>query len=84
MAPPALANAISDTGATPAVKEWNFLVFLNGKNNLDRFGADNINQMETVGSSKDLNILVQWASNRNGDTRRLLVRKDADENNAGG
>lgn len=67
--------------AAPAqMKEWTMLVFLNGHNNLDSFGALNINQMEQVGSSQDLNILVQWASERShpNATKRLYIKKDND------
>lgn len=51
------------------------LVFLNGNNNLDPYGATNLEQMETVGSTDHLNVVVQWASLANRDTRRLLVQK---------
>src|SRR4051794_10768774 len=64
--------------ASEGLKEWTFLVYLNGHNNLDSFGALNINQMEQVGSSQDLNVLVQWASESNSNTKRLLVKKDND------
>jgi hypothetical protein len=57
-------------------KEWTFLLFLNGHNNLDSFGAYNINQMEEVGSTDNLNMVVQWASLKNKKTQRLLVQKD--------
>jgi hypothetical protein len=60
-------------------KEWNFLVFLNGVNNLDRFGKMNINQMEEIGSTDKMNILVQWGSSANPNTGRLLVQKDTDK-----
>ncbi len=56
--------------------EWTFLVFLNGNNNLDSFGTMNLKQMEKVGSTPDVNVVVQWASLQNGDTRRLLIQKD--------
>lgn len=70
-------NAAESTGP----KEWTLLVYLNGHNNLDSFGALNINQMEQVGSSKDLNIVVQWASEADAtSTKRLLVKKDNDPN----
>jgi hypothetical protein len=63
-----------------APKEWTMMVFLNGHNNLDRFGALNINQMEQVGSTEDINIVVQWASEsaHPNATKRLLVQKDDD------
>ncbi len=59
-------------------KEWTLLVFLNGHNNLDSFGFQDLNEMEKVGSTDQVNVVVQWASSRNSDTRRLLVRRDAD------
>lgn len=40
--------------------KWTFLVFLNAANDLQRFGPLNVNQMEMVGSSQDVNIVVQW------------------------
>ncbi len=63
-----------------AQKEWTFLLFLNGHNNLDPFGDMNINQMEEVGSNDQLNMVVQWASLKNKQTKRLLVTKDSDKN----
>lgn len=71
-----------DQGAAQAAasepKEWTMMVFINGHNSLDTFGALNINQMETIGSNSDLNIVVQWASMRFNTTKRLLVKKDSD------
>lgn len=59
-------------------KEWTFLIFLNGNNNLDSFGKMNLNQMEKVGSTADVNIVVQWASLANKKTQRLFITKDND------
>lgn len=66
--------------AAPAAekKEWTFLVFLNGKNNLDSFGTLNMNQMEEIGSTDKVNIVVQWGSLKNGTTKRVFVTKDND------
>jgi len=64
--------------ATTQPKEWTFLIFLNGNNNLDSFGALNINQMEKIGSNAKINIVVQWASLENGTVKRLYVKKDSD------
>ena len=55
-------------------------MYLNGNNSLDSFGPMNLNQMETVGSTAQLNMVVQWASMQNGTTKRLLVNKDNDKN----
>lgn len=60
------------------VKEWTVLVFLNGHNNLDSFGPLNINQMETVGSTANTNVVVQWASLKNATTKRFYIQKDDD------
>ncbi len=61
-------------------KEWTLLVFLNGHNNLDSFGAKDINEMEKVGSTDKVHVVVQWASLKGGQTKRLYVTKD---NNTG-
>ncbi|MGH8081678.1 MAG: clostripain-related cysteine peptidase [Lysobacter sp.] len=40
--------------------EWNVLVFMNGKNNLEQFTVHNWDQMAKVGSSDKVNILVEY------------------------
>src|SRR5271168_2763659 len=47
--------------ATP-IRDWTMLVYLNGDNNLDSFGTTNLLAMETVGSTANINVVVQWAS----------------------
>lgn len=59
--------------ATP--KNWTFLIFLNGNNNLDRWGTENLKSMEKIGSNDQVNIVVQWASLSKRRTVRLLVEK---------
>lgn len=39
---------------------WNVLVFLNAKNNLEVFSFANFLQMAAVGSSAEVNILVEY------------------------
>jgi len=39
-------------------KEWTFLVFLNGDNNLDPYGTADMTEMKLVGSSDQVNVLV--------------------------
>ncbi|MFA6003110.1 MAG: clostripain-related cysteine peptidase [Elusimicrobiota bacterium] len=71
----AAAARLFDGAQRPAEpKEWTLMVFLNGHNNLDRFGEINIKQMEKVGSNDRVNIVVQWAS-LGKPTRRLLVQR---------
>lgn len=72
-----LLFSISAWSAEP-LREWSFLIFLNGHNNLDSYGEMNINQMEKIGSSDQLNVLVQWASMNKPTTQRLWIQKDDD------
>ena len=71
-----ISNANAEPSSQP--KEWTFLIYLNGNNNLDSYGKMNINQMEKVGSNARINIVVQWASLENGKTQRLYITKDND------
>jgi hypothetical protein len=65
----------SQGGAAREEKDWAFLIFLNGNNSLDSFGTDNLKQMETVGSTGSLNIVVQWASEASDKTKRMVIQK---------
>jgi hypothetical protein len=72
------------TGKSQA--EWTIMVYINGKNNLEPFAIKDINEMEQVGSSSKVNIVVEMGrmdgyDTSNGDwktTRRYLVQKDND------
>jgi len=68
----------SASADTESVKDWTFLVYLNGNNSLDSFGPMNIEQMEKVGSTDKVNVVVQWASLAAKKTVRLLVKKSSD------
>lgn len=73
------SEALFDGAAAKAQepKEWTFMVFLNGHNNLDSFGTLNMKQMEQVGSNDKVNIVVQWAS-LGKPTKRMLIQRSAD------
>jgi hypothetical protein len=76
----AAASALFDGAAAKAEpKEWTLMVFLNGHNNLDDFGAVNIKQMEKVGSNDRVNIVVQWASLGKPTKRMLIQRSETGE-----
>ncbi len=68
----------SSSFANSKMADWTLLIFVNGHNNLDDAGFDDLNEMERVGSTPEVNVVVQWASLRNKTTRRLLVQKDND------
>ena len=70
--------ALAGISIPKPVKEWTFLTYINGNNNLDPYGATNINQMEQIGSTDQLNVVVQWASLKRGTTQRLYIHKDND------
>ncbi len=61
-----------------AQKEWTFLLFLNGHNNLSSFGDMNLKDMEKSGSNDQVNMVVEWGKSDSPITRRLLVKKSTD------
>ncbi len=65
--------------------EWNILVFLNAKNNLEPFAFKNFEQMAAVGSTDKVNVLVEFGRPQNhysnacgawSKTLRFRVEKD--------
>ena len=42
-------------------KRWTVMVFLNAANNLEPFGIEDLNEMEKVGSSREVNVVVELA-----------------------
>ena len=66
--------------------KWTFMVYLDADNDLEKFGIADFNEMETVGSTSDVQIVVQMdripgydATNGDWtDTRRFRVIKDND------
>jgi hypothetical protein len=70
-------------------RKWTLMVYLDADNNLESAGIQDLNEMETVGSSDSLAIVVQMdripgydSSNCNWtETRRYFVTKDNDTEN---
>ncbi|OIO01015.1 MAG: hypothetical protein COX65_09200 [Elusimicrobia bacterium CG_4_10_14_0_2_um_filter_56_8] len=83
---PAAAPAAEEGVLNKSSKEWTIMVFINAKNNLERYGLLDMNEMEKIGSSDKVNIVVEMGriagySSADGDwktTRRFLVQKDND------
>ncbi|MBI5743665.1 MAG: hypothetical protein HY952_03875 [Elusimicrobia bacterium] len=79
------AQAAEAPAPTRAQAEWTVMVYMNGKNNLEAFGLADVNEMEMVGSSDRLNVVVELARSAGNDisdgdwkgSRRFLVKKDA-------
>ena len=86
----ALAEMAADVPAPPAPaaasvpREWTVMVYVNGKNNLETFALDDVNEMERVGSSDSVNVVAELGrmngySNEEGDwkgVRRYYITKD--------
>ncbi len=70
--------------AAPA--EWTIMVFMNGKNDLEYFAVEDLNEMESVGSTARINIVVEAGrmdgyDNSDGNwkgTRRYFITRDTD------
>jgi len=70
----------------PNISEWTVMVYLDADNDLESAGIDDINEMEMVGSTSDVNIVVQIdripgydTSNSNWtNTRRYYITPDLD------
>lgn len=66
-------------------KSWTFMVYMAADNNLESAGIDDLNEMEAVGSTGEVNIVVQFDrhpfyDSTNGDwttTRRYYVTQDS-------
>jgi hypothetical protein len=69
------------------LKEWTIMVFVNGKNNLEPYALYDMNEMEMIGSSDQVNVVAEVGringySTSDGDwktARRYLVKKDNDK-----
>jgi hypothetical protein len=48
-------------GPAAPKKKWTVMVYLNAANNLEPFGIEDMNEMEAVGSTRDVNIVVECA-----------------------
>ena len=89
------AVAFETEGKNPAApkaqgrKKWTILAYVCADNDLERFGLQDINEMEQVGSTNDVNIVAQIDRMRGGKgdtiedgnwvgTRRYFVSKDND------
>ncbi len=58
-AKPQTAEKTSNLSDTKNIKPWTIMVFMNGKNNLASFAAKDLNEMETIGSLPNVNIVVE-------------------------
>lgn len=57
---------------------WTVLVYMAADNNLTAEALKDLNEMEQVGSTADLNVVVQYDGYANGDSRRYYMTQDSD------
>lgn len=90
-APKSLAQNFTEranSAVKPAPKEWTVMIYMNGKNDLETFALKNANDMEKVGSTSKVNIVVELGRMQGYDSsdgnwtgsRRMLIIKDNNPN----
>jgi chitodextrinase len=70
--------------STRAPAKWSVFVYVDGDNNLEKFAIEDVNEMEKIGSTEDVNIVIQidrvtGFNKSNGDwtdTRRYYITQD--------
>lgn len=60
----------------PVTTEWTVLVYMNADNDLTDYAGIDLNEMEKIGSSNAVNIVVQLDTLGNHGVRRYLISKD--------
>lgn len=73
---PIHADSVKQLAAKKAQKDWNFIVYIAANNNLHRFSIHNIRQMAQVGSTDNINILVQLDGLGQKDVTRYYIEKN--------
>ena len=58
------------------MKDWTVMVYLAGDNNLSAAGDKDLGEMRDVGSTADVNILVEFDNAGNRGTNRYHIRRD--------
>lgn len=66
--------ACSNNATTVSGNKWTFLVYMDADNNLDAFSTQNLRQMQEVGSTENVTVIVQYDT-RAGSTRRYKVER---------
>jgi len=82
-----LQTSSTEQEDNPPLPDWTVLVYMAGDNDLEDAAIDDFNELESVGSTEQVNILVQIDRNSgedktNGDwndTRRYKIEKDSDK-----
>jgi hypothetical protein len=82
IAAPAVTAPAASASASPAAKgkkkDWTVMAFINDKNNLGDFGALNVSEMEQVGSTDNMNVVVELGKLHNGSQRIYIQKANGD------
>lgn len=62
-----------------ATAKWSFMVYMAGDNNLSPAGYTDLDEMRKVGSTADVNLVVQFDNTRIQGTQRYLVQKSGND-----
>ena len=80
---PAVAAARQPAVARAAdMKDWTVMVYMNDKNNLGKFADMNVSEMEEVGSTANMNVVVELGKLHNGSQRMFIQKKTGDTSNS--
>ncbi|MEX0671769.1 MAG: clostripain-related cysteine peptidase [Candidatus Babeliales bacterium] len=71
-----IPSELTKATAQNAIKPWTFIVYIAGANDLSYFASLNIEQMKRVGSTQNLNIVVQHMRPGNRNAYRCLIGKN--------
>ncbi|MBI4655178.1 MAG: hypothetical protein HY746_00370 [Elusimicrobia bacterium] len=78
------SDVLAPVEQTKALKEWTVMVFVNAKNNLEKYGLKDVNEMEMIGSTDKINVVAELGrikgyDSSDGDwtgSKRYLIQKD--------
>lgn len=79
-------TSLTQSAQSEPVKKWTLLIYLDADNNLEEWGIEDLNELEVVGSTNEVNVVVQFDriaeyDTSNGDwtsAKRYYVIKDED------
>jgi hypothetical protein len=78
-----LALTIFNTTSFAATDKWSFLTYIQADNDLAPFANLNLHDMQKVGSTTDVNVLVQWDKPKDNITYRYkILQNNLVENNS--
>lgn len=76
--PPTIVDFQADEAPAATVKDWTVMVFINGKNNLEGDGLADLNEMERIGSTRGVNVVVEMGQMSTNRLARYYVTRDTD------